>query len=185
MTKCCRRVIDLLFPDSSASPPLLVRGAQFLHTLVRGDMDALRKLIRYNRADIAAMGAIFEEAAARLGPRCDLFIERVPFREWSAPAGWRALPAVSSPPPELAEGSPRFADLFGAAADGLRIVGIDLTGSEKRGSGWCFMRGDEASVATLLGANNLRVVPAGGVACRGRRCPCRGSSKRRARRQPR
>ena len=125
------------------------------HRYVRGDMDALRKLIRYNRADIAAMGAIFEEAASRLGPGCDLFIERVPFREWSAPADWRALPAVSSPPPELAEGSPRFADLFGAAADGLRIVGIDLTGSEKRGSGWCFMRGDEASVATLFSDEDL------------------------------
>ena len=114
------------------------------------------------------MGTIFEEAVSRLGPG-DLFIERVPFREWSAPADWRALPAVSSPPPELAEGSPLFADLFGAAADGLRIVGIDLTGSEKRGSGWCFMRGDEASVATLSGANNLRAVSRWGVACRGRR----------------
>ena len=125
------------------------------HRYVRGDLDALRKLIRYNRADIAAMGAIFEEAVSRLDPGCDLFIEDVPFREWSAPANWRSLPDVSPPSPDLAEGSPRFADLFGAGAAGLRIVGIDLTGSERRGSGWCLLCGSEARVGTLFSDEEL------------------------------
>ena len=125
------------------------------HRYVRGDRDALRTLIRYNRADIAAMGAIFEEAVSRLDPGCDLFIEHVSFRKWSAPPNWRSLPDIPLPSSDLAEGSPRFADLFGAAAAGLRIVGIDLTGSARKGSGWCLLRGGEASVATLFSDEDL------------------------------
>ena len=33
MTKYCRRVVGFLYDESSASPPLFVRGVQFLHTI--------------------------------------------------------------------------------------------------------------------------------------------------------
>ena len=41
MTKYCRRVVSFLYADSSASPPLFVRGDQFLHTLFRGNDEVL------------------------------------------------------------------------------------------------------------------------------------------------
>ena len=41
MTKYCRRVVSFLYADSSASPPLFVRGDQLLHTLFRGNDEVL------------------------------------------------------------------------------------------------------------------------------------------------
>ena len=42
MTKYCGRVIVFFCADSSASPPLFVRGVQFLHTLESGNPEAAR-----------------------------------------------------------------------------------------------------------------------------------------------
>ena len=122
------------------------------HRYMRGDTAALQKLIRYNRADIAAMGAILDLTVPCFAFHPDLFLEDTSFRDWSAPEGWRDLSGTLSmvtrptgtPPP-------RFGDLFGATpAAGARVVGIDLTGSEARGSGWCFLDGSKAEVAVLL-----------------------------------
>ena len=41
MTKYCWRVVGFLCADSSTSPPLFVRGIQFLHTLFRGNDEVL------------------------------------------------------------------------------------------------------------------------------------------------
>ena len=73
------------------------------HRYLRGDPDALRKLIHYNRVDIAAMGTILDEAVTRLRTQLDILIENVCFQDWSAPRGWRTLPKVSLPPRELTE----------------------------------------------------------------------------------
>lgn len=98
------------------------------HRYVRGDLDALRKLIRYNRIDVAAMGAIFDEVIVRICPQLDLFTEHVRFRDWSAPLGWHKLPRVFSPSRQLTERRLGYSDLFGASPfSQLRIVGIDLT----------------------------------------------------------
>ena len=40
MTNYCRRGIVFLYADSSAIPPLFVRGIQFLHTLESGNPEA-------------------------------------------------------------------------------------------------------------------------------------------------
>ena len=45
MTKYCWQVIALLFPDSSASPPLLVRVARFFHTLNSGSLDIIQAIL--------------------------------------------------------------------------------------------------------------------------------------------
>ena len=119
------------------------------HRYIRGDLEALQKLIRYNRFDIAAMGTIFDEVIARLSPQLDLFTEHVRFGQWSAPLGWQEQPRVSRPPRHLTEKRLGFSDLFGAGLfSNLRIVGIDLTGSEQRASGWCLLTGREAEVAS-------------------------------------
>ena len=122
------------------------------HRYMRGDTAALQKLIRYNRADIAAMGAILDLTVPCFAFHPDLFLEDTSFRDWSAPEGWRDLSGTLSMVTRPAgTPPPRFGDLFGATpAAGARVVGIDLTGSEARGSGWCFLDGSKAEVAVLL-----------------------------------
>ena len=153
--KAIENVLDLDFRDGLTN----IDGAAAVllwHRYVRGDLDALRTLIRYNRADIAAMGAILEEAVARLNTQMDLFLENVRFRDWSAPPGWRTLPRVSLPPRKLTEGHLGFSDLFGNGSfSGFRIVGIDLTGSEERASGWCLLEGHDAQVASVFSDDDL------------------------------
>ena len=117
------------------------------HQYVRGDLKALRNLIRYNRIDVAAMGAILDEVIIRLCPQLELFGKPVQFRKWSAPSGWRKQPSVSPPTSRLTNNRFGFDDLFGAGSfSELRTVGIDLTGSEQRASGWCLLNGREAEV---------------------------------------
>ncbi len=121
------------------------------HRYLRGDPDALLKLIRYNRVDIAAMGAILDEAVARISTQLNLFVENVCFRDWSAPPSWQKLPKVSLPPRKLTERRLGFYDLFSIGSfSNCRVVGIDLTGSEKRASGWCLLDGHEARVASIF-----------------------------------
>lgn len=59
---------------------------------IRGDSAALQKLILYNRADVAAMGAILDEIVQRLRPPLESSVKEVRFRDWSAPPGWQMLP---------------------------------------------------------------------------------------------
>lgn len=59
---------------------------------LQGNQEALRRLILYNRSDIAAMGAILDEVVRRMNNRFGLPMTEVRFRDWSAPPGWRRLP---------------------------------------------------------------------------------------------
>ncbi len=122
------------------------------HRYLRGDAAALRKLVYYNRADIAAMGAILDLVVPCLALHPDLFLHDPRFRDWSAPDGWRDLSPVLSAVARPTGGGPppRFEGLFAATpAAEARVVGIDLTGSEARGSGWCLLDGSKAEVAVL------------------------------------
>lgn len=115
------------------------------HRYLRGDHAALQTLIAYNRADIAAMGAIFNEALERLAVERDLFGSEVDFTDWSAPQGWTSVPSGFEYDPTPDQRSEYYDDFFGcSAATSARIVGIDLTGSEARPSGWCLLKGKRA-----------------------------------------
>lgn len=120
------------------------------HRYLRGDMEALRLLIKYNRADIAAMGALFDAALLRLGYDPDLFGSHVKFEDWSAPSDMHSLPkSLSRAAPELTR-APTFRELFdGLPASESKIVGIDLTGSEARATGWCILDGSHVSTRTI------------------------------------
>ena len=127
------------------------------HRYLRGDAPALRRLVHYNRADIAAMGAILDRIFPRFVFHPDLFVEDTSFRTWAAPARWRdlsgVLPPVSRP---MGPPPPRFEDLFGAPSHaGARVVGIDLAGSEARRSGWCLLDGAKAEVAVVFTDDEL------------------------------
>ncbi|TIM21451.1 MAG: DUF429 domain-containing protein [Mesorhizobium sp.] len=120
------------------------------HRYLRGDVAALETLVRYNRADIAAMGAIFDHVIDKLWIEPDLFLKRAVFKDWAAPAGWIDIPQFGTARAELSS-APDFDQLLGGSpAQGARVVGIDLTGSEARGSGWCFLDGKKASFKTVF-----------------------------------
>lgn len=59
---------------------------------LQGDQQALRRLILYNRSDVAAMGAILDEVIRRMNTRFGSSMIDVRFKDWSAPPGWRTLP---------------------------------------------------------------------------------------------
>lgn len=120
------------------------------HRYLRGDIDALDKLIRYNRADIAAMGAIFDKAQALLILEPDFFSKAVKFEDWSAPEGWQIPPPDLMPAASDLTNIPHFDELFeNTAAANARVVGIDLTGSEARASGWCLLEGTEVKTEMI------------------------------------
>ncbi len=126
------------------------------HRFLRGEASALATLVRYNRTDIAAMGALFDAAITRLDIHPDLFISQVKFLPWSAPKGWRRLPKTLPPMPSGMYHAPHFGDLFGETqAARSKIVGIDLTGSEKRGTGWCLLQGSHATTSTVFTDEDL------------------------------
>ena len=117
-----------------------------------GDLSALRKLIRYNHADIEGMKFLFEQVVGRLEPGASgesgnggLF-ERSSVQFENKP-GARTAPDAVHVIPYRGRVGPRLAylDLRKRAAqlDGIPIVGIDLTGSEKRKSGWASVVGQK------------------------------------------
>lgn len=121
-----------------------------------GDLDALRKLVRYNHADIEGMKRVFEVVLGRLGLRgaCgatgDLFPRSVVrFSErpqLEDPNTVSVIPYRGHRGPKLV-----LADLCATtpSLDQATVVGIDLTGSEKRKSGWAAVTGGHVVLDTL------------------------------------
>jgi uncharacterized protein YprB with RNaseH-like and TPR domain/predicted nuclease with RNAse H fold/dephospho-CoA kinase len=147
-----KRAANLQEVDGRAAPLLW-------HKYRRGDTDALRLLIEYNHADVNGMRSIFDRTVDRL------------LEEARAPREIRdSLPRFETPVVlEWANGIGRwkngiklrpfigdirplttYTKLFsGPKIKKPRVVGIDLTGSEKRPSGWCLLDGRRASTAML------------------------------------
>lgn len=120
------------------------------HRYLRGDLKALSKLIRYNRADIAAMGAILDASLLRLEIEPDFFAKTVEFKKWSAPKGWRKPPRDLRPASTELTKAPVFFELFkDKQVAKSRVVGIDLTGSEARATGWCLLDGNKAETTLI------------------------------------
>ncbi|MBY5530210.1 DUF429 domain-containing protein [Rhizobium leguminosarum bv. viciae] len=114
------------------------------HEYLRGDVSALQRLIHYNRADVGAMGAIFDSVLQLFAVERDLFQASTKFVEWAAPTNWLTLPEVSPAASHLTA-APHFDELLAdTPAGNATIVGIDLTGSEAKGSGWSLLQGSEA-----------------------------------------
>jgi predicted nuclease with RNAse H fold/dephospho-CoA kinase len=116
------------------------------HRYLRGDLKSLRQLIEYNRADVLALGYVLDEVIERLVTTRDL---------WRANARFSDLPRASTgwanPLSDLPRRRPEdrkshdFQSLFrGSPAESSTVVGIDLTGSEGRPSGWCVLHGPRA-----------------------------------------
>jgi uncharacterized protein YprB with RNaseH-like and TPR domain/predicted nuclease with RNAse H fold/dephospho-CoA kinase len=130
------------------------------HRYRRGSLDALKTLVEYNYCDIEGMKFILDQAVARL-----LKAHRVPKRlrgqvpsfatgtgiVWANPrkrrgSGIRVFPYQGPTGPTItldALNKLRRRDPM------LRVVGIDLTGSEERPSGFCMLDGSTAMTTTL------------------------------------
>jgi len=119
---------------------------------LRGDKGALNSLIQYNTEDVVHLKAIMEmaydrmskQAAEFLGDSCKSLFQ-----------GISKLPKNRRPQKRSVQPSSDgslVADLVHKcpqATSTPRIVGIDLTGSEKRATGWALMEGADAVTKSL------------------------------------
>lgn len=114
------------------------------HRHLRGDDNAFDRLIEYNRCDVAGMCCILDAILDRLDIHPDLWLRQPGFRDQATSIlkQHRWPRAQQSRPVKR---SSDFQELFAntLATDGV-IIGIDLTGSEARPSGWCLLRGSVA-----------------------------------------
>jgi uncharacterized protein YprB with RNaseH-like and TPR domain/predicted nuclease with RNAse H fold/dephospho-CoA kinase len=123
------------------------------HRYLRGDLDALRALIEYNRADVLAMTYILDHVIEASSPS-DLFTRAHQLHAFCASPDTRlglARPDATLPaPPVRSTGAVSFDSLFlRTPAEHAVVVGLDLTGSEARPSGACVTRGRVAETTTL------------------------------------
>lgn len=120
-----------------------------------GDSAACKTLIEYNHADIVGMQVILDEAIRRKAADGVAHVLRTPPPRflakprrlaWAASRKAEAGHRIYVPPYRGAKG-PRttYGQLMqGVRERPLRVVGIDLTGSEARASGWCLLTDDYA-----------------------------------------
>ena len=129
-----------------------------------GDLSALRKLVRYNHADIEGMKVIFERVIEELEPgksskrRGRRLFEKSSVRfaddmDETKGNAVRVIPYRGRVGPRLT-----YTDLRKRATrlDDVAIVGIDLTGSEKRESGWASVVGTK--LTTELVATDAELI---------------------------
>ncbi|MSQ59165.1 MAG: DUF429 domain-containing protein [Betaproteobacteria bacterium] len=123
----------------------------------RGDTKALRRLIAYNHADVGGLQFIFDEVAqramVRLGAPESLIRERPRVQginaiRWSTPTRSSGILI----PPFKIEDKKRITATTLLTECGIkdcRVVGIDLTGSAARPTGWSLLNGTFATVKSL------------------------------------
>lgn len=127
------------------------------HRYTSGDLMALQTLLEYNLADIDGLVSIFQHVTSRLVAEKQLPVAAemltASFEKLTSPtsdAGHQALQHQLRPYPQTDVRRPRLEDIvFVDRRPRLKVVGIDLTGSEGRASGWCLLDGHEASTARI------------------------------------
>lgn len=124
------------------------------HQYRMGDLASAERLIEYNRADVLGMRVIFDHVATTLlkkikfpTPRQTIakFSESIP----NTRSSWVLSPNIG---PYSGHSGPKatyrsVTSRLQPAA--LRVVGIDLTGSEKRDSGWCLLEGTRSETKRI------------------------------------
>jgi predicted nuclease with RNAse H fold/dephospho-CoA kinase len=138
---------DLALPQRAGLED--VDGAQAVllwHRYLRGNPSSLRRLIEYNRYDVLGMCGILDRVLDRLNAHHDLWHTSPKFSECvKDTADWLAAIPVLLMPPHVGRRSSTFEELFAETpAENATVVGIDLTSSEVRPSGWSVLQGAEA-----------------------------------------
>ena len=122
------------------------------HRHLRGDREALARLIDYNRRDVVGMAGILDEVMDRLDAHPDLLFSRPRYASISTAILQQQFSKLEL---ETRRGSgtsrtTKFETIFGGTfAEHATIIGVDLTGSEARPSGWCVLRGKEAETCKV------------------------------------
>ena len=140
------KALDLARPDELDD----VDGAQAVllwYEYVSGNLEAGQRLVRYNHADVEGMKPILDHAVARImedeqhaATKSCGFAKRPARLQIDDSAPGVHVPAFVGP----AEAAITYDRLTGALQADLCVVGIDLTGSAARPSGWCELRGPVA-----------------------------------------
>jgi uncharacterized protein YprB with RNaseH-like and TPR domain/predicted nuclease with RNAse H fold/dephospho-CoA kinase len=122
----------------------------------RGDIEAGKKLVEYNYYDIEGMKFIFDRLIDKIfASDPDLSARRVPIYFSRPPGPSLVVKKTRSQfrvPPFRGEIGPkiRYPDLVSnERSRALKVVGIDLTGSEARPTGWCLLDGNLATTRQL------------------------------------
>ena len=116
---------------------------------LRGDRTALQKLITYNTEDVVHLKAIMEMAYDKLSKQLSSTL-------WDQKTIYDGVAAL----PKAPKYRKRVTDAPGKTLVGEllelstipepRIVGIDLTGSERRATGWALLHGAQAQTKSLV-----------------------------------
>ena len=121
---------------------------------LRGDRTALQKLITYNTEDVVHLKAIMEMAYDRLAKQLSgaLWDQKEIFDGVAAlPKAPRRRKHAFGEPGRTAVGD--LLEQCGIAEP--KIVGIDLTGSERRATGWALLHGCRAETKSLITDEDL------------------------------
>jgi uncharacterized protein YprB with RNaseH-like and TPR domain/predicted nuclease with RNAse H fold len=121
---------------------------------LRGEKSALEQLIQYNTEDVVHLKAIMEMTYDRLSKYTATFLKNsiVPrFTAVTQPSrsNRRAVLNRRSKEPNSTDIVKRLLNTCRSSSVPLRIVGIDLTGSEKRATGWALMKGARATTKSI------------------------------------
>jgi uncharacterized protein YprB with RNaseH-like and TPR domain/predicted nuclease with RNAse H fold/dephospho-CoA kinase len=121
------------------------------HRYLRGDKSSLRRLIEYNRCDVVAMREILDHVLHRLVTDPNFWFVKCRFSlQPCSVRGWAAAETELPSPMRLARRNNTFeSSLGGTPAEKATVVGIDLTGSETRLSGWCVLQGARAETGMI------------------------------------
>jgi uncharacterized protein YprB with RNaseH-like and TPR domain/predicted nuclease with RNAse H fold/dephospho-CoA kinase len=130
---------------------------------LRGDREAFKLLLAYNRADVEGLRLIFDAVVARLLEKYQVPKQLRSVPRFAESAGKLKWPKVTSNGmnekrlfPRQRKASLTVRDLAsGFDLARIRIVGIDLTGSENRPSGWCALKGEHAFTQRLGSDDDL------------------------------
>lgn len=121
---------------------------------LRGDRTALEQLIRYNTEDVVHLKAIMEIAYDRLtkntisslkSSMASIFTGLAPLPRSNKRAVLRRVSSQS----DATDIVSRLLQKSSTDGHSPRIVGIDLTGSEKRATGWALMHGASATTKSI------------------------------------
>ena len=118
----------------------------------RGDQSALERLVQYNTEDVVHLKAIVEIAYDKLSRSTASFLKHSIAPVFTGVAELpRAAKSTAIRPlaPEPSESSLVCGLLRKLGTGKPRIVGIDLTGSERRATGWALLDADQATTQSL------------------------------------
>ncbi len=121
---------------------------------LRGEKSALEQLIQYNMEDVVHLKAIMEMAYDKLckrttAPLKDHFFPMFAHVAKSPRSNKHAVLSRVSRQPDSTGLVQRLLEKVPPSPRLPRIVGIDLTGSEKRATGWALMDGDCATTKSI------------------------------------